>query len=43
MAKYEGLLALDNEDSSQAFAALAIEIYKSKNTLNPLVSCEILY
>ena len=22
MAKYEGLLALDNEDSSQAFAAL---------------------
>ena len=45
MAKYDDVLALDNKLKTHRkhLQFLAIEIYKSKNTINPLVSCETLY
>ena len=45
MAKHNDLLALDNKLKTRQrhLQFLAIEIYKSKKTLSPQVSCEILY
>ena len=44
MAKYNDLLALDNKLKTRQrhLQFLAIEIYKSTNTLNPIFLCEIL-